>query len=120
MRLLDLRKGRAGHARTEPERVHARLGGDRVDLDKACLGKGDELIVAFVGALQIARKDCVAQLIPLSKACFIEVNPIPAKAGMNALGFRAGTPRAPLSEIEEPHRAVLLNAMKEFGLEVKA
>ena len=39
---------------------------------------------------------------------------------MNALGFRAGMPRAPLSEIEEPHRTVLLNAMKEFGLEVKA
>ena len=64
--------------------------------------------------------ECNDKLIPLSKACFIEVNPIPAKAGMNALGFRAGTPRAPLSEIEEPHRAVLLNAMKEFGLEVKA
>ena len=39
---------------------------------------------------------------------------------MNALGFRAGTPRAPLSEIEEPHRAVLLKAMQDFGLEVKA
>lgn len=64
--------------------------------------------------------ECNDKLIPLSKACFIEVNPIPAKAGMNALGFRAGIPRAPLSEIEEPHRAVLLNAMKEFGLEVKA
>ena len=64
--------------------------------------------------------ECNDKLIPLSKACFIEVNPIPAKAGMNALGFHAGIPRAPLSEIEEPHRAVLLKAMKEFGLEVKA
>lgn len=64
--------------------------------------------------------ECNDRLIPLSKACFIEVNPIPAKAGMNALGFRAGTPRAPLSEIEEPHRAVLLKAMQDFGLEVKA
>ena len=64
--------------------------------------------------------ECNDRLIPLSKACFVEVNPIPAKAGMNALGFRAGTPRAPLSEIEEPHRAVLLKAMQDFGLEVKA
>ncbi len=58
-------------------------------------------------------------LLPLAKACFCEVNPIPVKEGMNLLGFRAGVPRAPLTPLEEEHRAILSEAMKAFGLEVR-
>lgn len=57
-------------------------------------------------------------LLPLTKACFLEVNPIPAKAGMALLGFAAGLPRAPLTELEEEHRAVLAAAMYGCGLKV--
>lgn len=60
------------------------------------------------------------QLLPLVKSCFIEVNPIPVKAGMNLLGFSAGLPREPLTEMEEEHKAVLRQAMLDYGLEVKA
>ena len=59
-------------------------------------------------------------LLPLSKACFTEVNPIPVKAGMNLLGFEAGVPRAPLTPLEEGHLGQLQDAMKLCGLEVKA
>ena len=60
------------------------------------------------------------KLLPLSQACFLEVNPIPAKAAMNLLGFDAGTPRAPLSEIEPNHKEKLRKAMADYGLEIKA
>ncbi len=60
------------------------------------------------------------KLLPLANACFVEVNPIPVKAAVNLLGFNAGTPRAPLTEIEPENRAKLINAMQNFGLEVKA
>ena len=59
-------------------------------------------------------------LLPLANACFIEVNPIPAKEAMNLLGFEAGTPRAPLTAMEDANREKLANAMKDFGLGVKA
>ena len=59
-------------------------------------------------------------LLPLVKACFTEVNPIPVKAGVNALGFRAGSPRAPLTELNEDCRTQLIAAMNEYGLKVKA
>ncbi len=59
-------------------------------------------------------------LLPLVKACFSEVNPIPVKAGVNALGFSAGVPRAPLTPLEEGHRAELYAAMKHYGLKVIA
>ena len=58
------------------------------------------------------------RLLPLVKACFTEVNPIPVKAGMNLLGFAAGEPRAPLTRIEEPHLKELEKAMTEYGLKV--
>lgn len=60
------------------------------------------------------------RLAPLSKACFLEVNPIPAKAGMAMLGFDAGEPRAPLTPLEEAHATVLRDTMSAFGLEIKA
>ncbi len=67
-------------------------------------------------------KACALQdkLLPLSQACFLEVNPIPAKAAMNLLGFNAGTPRAPLSEMEPSNKEKLRKAMENYGLEIKA
>ncbi len=59
-------------------------------------------------------------LLPLSKACFAEVNPIPVKAGMKLLGFEAGDPRAPLTPLESEHLPPLREAMALCGLEVKA
>ena len=55
-------------------------------------------------------------LLPFEDACFIEVNPIPVKAAYNMIGFNAGVPRSPLTELEEGHKAVLLQAIKNAGL----
>ena len=60
------------------------------------------------------------KLLPLANACFVEVNPIPVKEGMNILGFNAGTPRAPLTQMEPCNREKLRTAMQNFGLECKA
>lgn len=60
------------------------------------------------------------KLLPLANACFVEVNPIPVKEAMNLIGFNAGTPRAPLTRIEDANREKLVTAMQNFGLEVKA
>ena len=56
------------------------------------------------------------KLLPLANACFCEVNPIPVKAMANLLGFNAGTPRAPLTEIEPQNAEKLRSEMKKFGL----
>ena len=60
------------------------------------------------------------KLLPLSNACFVEVNPIPVKEAMNLLGYEAGAPRAPLTVMEDCNREKLVKAMKDYGLEVKA
>ena len=58
-------------------------------------------------------------LFDLTHACFIEVNPIPAKAGMAMLGFDAGIPRLPLTPLEAKHADILRAALAPFA-EVKA
>ena len=57
-------------------------------------------------------------LLPLEDACFLEVNPIPVKAAYNMLGFAAGTPRSPLTELEDANKEILKNAMIRAGLKV--
>ena len=58
------------------------------------------------------------RLLPLIDACFTEVNPIPAKAGINILGFRAGTPRSPLTELEDAHKEIMKAALIANGMKV--
>lgn len=55
-------------------------------------------------------------LLPLEDACFLEVNPIPIKAAYNILGFNAGLPRAPLTELEPQNQSILRGEIKKAGL----
>ncbi|MDE6411030.1 MAG: 4-hydroxy-tetrahydrodipicolinate synthase [Clostridia bacterium] len=58
------------------------------------------------------------KLLPVAKACFTEVNPIPVKAGANLMGFHAGAPRAPLSECEAENVEKLKKALIDFGVKL--
>lgn len=55
-------------------------------------------------------------LLPLEDACFLEVNPIPIKAAYNMIGFNAGVPRSPLTELEEKNKQILSEKIKAAGL----
>jgi len=56
------------------------------------------------------------QYLPLVNALFCEVNPIPAKAAMAAMGFCEDYLRLPLTPMEEAHRQTLLHLMRQQGL----
>ncbi len=58
------------------------------------------------------------QYLPLINALFCEVNPIPAKAAMAAMGFCENYLRLPLVPMEEAHREVLLQCMRDAGIQV--
>ena len=57
-------------------------------------------------------------LLPFEDACFTEVNPIPVKAAYNMIGFNAGIPRPPLSELEDKNKEILRKAIINAGLKV--
>ncbi len=56
--------------------------------------------------------------IPLVKALFSEVNPIPVKAAMNMMGYKVGSLRMPLTEMEKKNKEVLRQAMLDAGVQV--
>ena len=59
-----------------------------------------------------------ADLLPLINALFSEVNPIPAKAGVSAMGFGEENLRLPLTPREDATRAVLFAEMRKLGINV--
>ena len=57
-------------------------------------------------------------LLPLVDALFSEVNPIPAKAAVSAMGFGEEHLRLPLTPMEDATRAVLYKEMRKWGIHV--
>ena len=52
--------------------------------------------------------------LPLIKALFSEVNPIPVKETLNILGFDFGVPRLPLTKMTESKSEILKKAILDF------
>lgn len=67
------------------------------------------------GDFAAARKMQI-QALPLIRALFSEVNPIPVKAALNMLGIEAGIPRLPLTEMRPEHQTVLRAELENMGL----
>lgn len=61
-----------------------------------------------------AKMQC--QYLPLIQSLFCEVNPIPVKAALAAMGKMEGYIRLPLTEMEEEHREKMVSIMRDFGL----
>ena len=78
-----------------------------VDMTDACL-RGD---YAAAAGMQ-------CQFLPLINALFSEVNPIPAKAAVSAMGFGEDILRLPLTPMEPGTRQKLYEAMRKLGIEV--
>lgn len=58
--------------------------------------------------------------LPLINALFCEVNPIPAKAAVSAMGYGKNILRLPLTPMESDHEEVLLSLMRDAGLSVRS
>ena len=118
-----------------------RLCGDKLDiysgedaLTVACMAMGGKGTISVMS--NIAPKESVAltdackagdfktaakmqcDLLPLIDACFCEVNPIPAKAGVSAMGFGEEHLRLPLTPMEPANRERLYAEMRKLGINV--
>ncbi len=69
----------------------------------------------FAGDVKKSR-EIQLELLPLINALFSEVNPIPVKAAMAAMGWCENYVRLPLTCMEEKNEAKLLELMKEQNL----
>ena len=71
----------------------------------------------FAGDIAGAAK-LQCDFLPLINALFSEVNPIPAKAAVSAMGFGEEHLRMPLTRMEDTTRAVLYAEMRKLGIDV--
>lgn len=62
--------------------------------------------------------DMQCEMFDLIRALFCEVNPIPVKAAVAALGYCENYVRLPLTPMEKQHEEVLLECMRKQGLNV--
>ena len=69
----------------------------------------------FAGNTAAALKEQL-ELLPLINALFCEVNPIPVKAAMAAMGYGENELRLPLTSIEKEHGEKLFALMREQGI----
>ncbi len=65
------------------------------------------------GAMEMQKK-----YLALTNALFCEVNPIPVKSAMEAMGFCQGVLRLPLTPMDTANKEKLLACMRQVGLEV--
>ena len=80
------------------------------------------LAVAMTNAAKAGNYEEAARLqlsmLPLIDALFSQVNPIPAKAAVSAMGFGQDYLRLPLTPMEEPFRTNLYEQMRKLGVTV--
>ena len=72
----------------------------------------------FKGDMETAMK-LQREALPLVDALFSEVNPIPVKTAMNAMGLEVGHLRAPLCEMGDANKAKMIEVMKNYGITVR-
>ena len=75
-----------------------------------------EICTRFFNGDVAGSAELQCELIPLVKALFCEVNPIPVKAAMAAMGYCENYLRLPLTPMESAHEQTLLNIMRGHGL----
>lgn len=54
-------------------------------------------------------------LTPIMEAMYSTINPVPAKAGKEILGFDVGSPRKPLPRMDDEERTALADLLEERG-----
>ncbi|MEG2456338.1 MAG: dihydrodipicolinate synthase family protein, partial [Clostridia bacterium] len=75
-----------------------------------------DMTVAYLNGETTKAGKMQLQILPLVKALFSEVNPIPVKYGVSLLGFGSNILRLPLMPITDENAAILKRLMCELNL----
>lgn len=78
--------------------------------------KVHDMVYAYLNGDTATATKLQLEAIDVIGALFCEVNPIPVKAAMNMLGYKAGPVRAPLTELSDAHKELLEKALKDCGV----
>ncbi len=74
------------------------------------------MVESFLNGEIALSRELHQKLFPLTKAMFVETNPIPIKTAMDLVGMPAGEVRLPLAPMSDVNLNKLKKALKEYGL----
>ncbi|MCL1922912.1 MAG: 4-hydroxy-tetrahydrodipicolinate synthase [Propionibacteriaceae bacterium] len=74
------------------------------------------LVTSWLAGDHDTARQIQLKTLPLVKALFSEVNPIPVKEALNILGFNVGEPKLPLVPASDNTRELLTAALKQYGV----
>ena len=75
-----------------------------------------DMVMAFLNGDIAGATKIQVELVPIIKALFCDVNPIPVKAAMNMMGLAVGSCRMPLCEPSPAALAQIRQALEQYGL----
>ena len=75
-----------------------------------------DIVAKYLEGDVAGSRDLQLKMVPLIKALFCEVNPIPVKAAMNMMGMEVGSLRLPLTEMEDQNKVILEQELRKVGL----
>lgn len=75
-----------------------------------------DIVAEYLAGNVERARELQLRYIPLIRALFCEVNPIPVKAAMKLMGYCEGTMRMPLTRMEPANEAVLKAEMERLGI----
>lgn len=75
-----------------------------------------ELVNAIRNGNLIKARNLHFKLMPLFKNCFVESNPIPAKAAMHALGLMDNSLRSPLTPASESTYQLMVDTLRQLDM----
>ena len=78
--------------------------------------KMSRMVHAYLEGDTKTARDIQIEIIPLVKAMFCEVNPIPVKEAVEYLGFETGECRLPLCGMGEKNRQYMIDVLKKYDL----
>lgn len=75
-----------------------------------------EMVHAYLNGDIVRARQLQCDIIPLVKALFCDVNPIPVKEALNMLGWEIGDCRLPLCEMNAENKEFLRNTLSQYDL----
>jgi 4-hydroxy-tetrahydrodipicolinate synthase len=78
-----------------------------------------DMVASYLAGDINTAREIQIKAMPLIHALFSEVNPIPVKYALNAMGMNVGHLRLPMTEMEAANAAKLVEAMNAFGIQTK-
>lgn len=75
-----------------------------------------EMVASYLAGNVARATELQIWAVPLIKALFSDVNPIPVKAALNLCGFSVGTCRLPLCDMDDSSLATLTQVLRSYDL----